>query len=1493
MHRSGTSALTNVLALAGAELPAQLMQPNSANVRGFFESEAIYQLHEEMLESLGSSWHDLSPLPAGWESSALANQFKERFLEIVKEQYQASPLFVLKDPRICRLVPFWLEVLDRLGVDVDFVLTVRNPLEVSASLSKASQIDELRGRALWLQHFLLAEHDTRDSRRVFVTYDQLLEDWRTALRRIGEGLEINFPRRSRKAESEIDAFIDGQLRNHETSPRAADERSDVSKWVRETYQWARKAAEGRAPNSKIMDRIAKKFMAAEALFGPIVAESDRRFQKATHTPDSGEDRSEFGFTRIDSGEDPQANPQIDVLSDSVQKMLLLWATDMHDRGSLTGDQLEQIVSSIQGESGWSTSSRDLLDLIAEVESSSRGVESGRVHDPIQIRAVSSIGDASIRPEEQLNRLQIQLQYEQEDRKRGQVRENKQEEELEGLRSKLSDFKTWQHRAQIAELALRNHRTEMNELRDQLHRNEREWSELHKNLEASKSQAESRMIREVAEVSDEVDQLKEALSDQRDTLEAQSSELEAARQFESVVEAQQLELRQNRAAIQEVSQLREGVIEREKKIEGLIAEKDAQARSNSEMYLDLERHAEHLTETNSALRHQIESAKVEYASKEATQHEAYGALKMRAAEFEESKTALQGELESAQAEYASKEAAHASEKESASRAHAQAYGGLQSRLANSERSNTALQGELESAQAEYAEKEVAHASEKESASRAHAQAYGDLQARLANSERSNTALQGELESAQAEYAEKEAVHVSAAEAAESTSKDLRQKITSLEASQANLQRDLDQHQLQQARIESENKIQEARRTDPRMPGGFCQGPRAALSAKNRIWAQGRRPLKLAYWTLTLQLRHQLRQRRIGRRLRASGLFDDAYYLAHSPESISEIGDPAMHYVRHGAAEGRNPNAAFDTTFYLSRHSDVQESGANPLDHFAQHGWQENRRPHAYFDPDFYLASNPDIALTGENPLLHWLREGWKAGRLSAPPAAYADLVEQWLSPSQPGSSPTSYEPDPHPLPQELEPSHPIEPTLHPTPVRLRAKKLSEWMKSGVRRNLKFSYRPLSVDLQRKTHSDDPIVFVVTHELPSPPTAGNRYRILRYVQWLEKRGAQVVVIYCPLDRESPDPSSLENAVQDFENLICCGRSGQVVSIVSPHLESILSELDGLEIGELIVEKPYEGESQEEFDQRIHTEKTFCPDALVELVLFLDRRLQPGTYVIANYVWSSRYLPLLREETRTLIDTHDQFSSKQEKVGQFGLPPDLALTEIQERGMLLRANVIMAIQPEEADAFRSLVPERHVLTVGVDFDLPDEKAASAMHSDAAGPTVLGLVGSSNQMNIKGAQDFLRYVWPLLRRENDQQWLIVAGSLCEGLPRGLPGVELLGPLDSLESFYQRCDVLINPTIAGTGLKIKTVEAIANGKPIVCWPLGVEGISLPLRKFCHVAEDWYQFYLLIAGLLEGDQKSSSFAPTREILKAHLSSDVIYAPLGEDVDLHHRTDSSQ
>lgn len=62
----------------------------------------------------------------------------------------------------------------------------------------------------------------------------------------------------------------------------------------------------------------------------------------------------------------------------------------------------------------------------------------------------------------------------------------------------------------------------------------------------------------------------------------------------------------------------------------------------------------------------------------------------------------------------------------------------------------------------------------------------------------------------------------------------------------------------------------------------------------------------------------------------------WYRETYPE-VAELGlDPAAHYLRYGAALGRNPGKNFDTKFYLETYSDAANSGLNPLVHFALHG-----------------------------------------------------------------------------------------------------------------------------------------------------------------------------------------------------------------------------------------------------------------------------------------------------------------------------------------------------------------------------------------------------------------------------------------------------------------------------------------------------------------------------------------------------------------------------
>ena len=178
MHRSGTSALAGILSLCGASLPATLMPPADYNPKGFFESGAIFQAHQQLLAELGSSWDDQAPLPDGWVELPLGRRHIAEMATLMEAEFGSSTLLVLKDPRICRLVPFWTEVLRALSIDFSFALPVRNPLEVAQSLEEAQGVPLKKGLLLWLSHFLQAERDTRPYRRSFLSYEQLLTDWK-------------------------------------------------------------------------------------------------------------------------------------------------------------------------------------------------------------------------------------------------------------------------------------------------------------------------------------------------------------------------------------------------------------------------------------------------------------------------------------------------------------------------------------------------------------------------------------------------------------------------------------------------------------------------------------------------------------------------------------------------------------------------------------------------------------------------------------------------------------------------------------------------------------------------------------------------------------------------------------------------------------------------------------------------------------------------------------------------------------------------------------------------------------------------------------------------------------------------------------------------------------------------------------------------------------------------------------------------------------------
>jgi hypothetical protein len=143
------------------------------------------------------------------------------------------------------------------------------------------------------------------------------------------------------------------------------------------------------------------------------------------------------------------------------------------------------------------------------------------------------------------------------------------------------------------------------------------------------------------------------------------------------------------------------------------------------------------------------------------------------------------------------------------------------------------------------------------------------------------------------------------------------------------------------------------------------------------------------------------------IRQNFLFDRDFYLKSNPDIIQSGLDPALHYVFHGAVEGRKPIPLFDSAWYLSQYPDVAAAGINPLVHYLNYGAPEGRQPNPLFDSAWYLSQYPDIAAVGLNPLVHYLNHGAAEGRKPSPLFDSAWYLEQYQDVAAAGLNPLEH------------------------------------------------------------------------------------------------------------------------------------------------------------------------------------------------------------------------------------------------------------------------------------------------------------------------------------------------------------------------------------------------------------------------------------------------------------------------------------------------------
>ncbi len=269
-HRSGTSATTGVLYRLGVDLGVNLMPAMKENPKGFYEHFGIAPIHNEIIALLDSDWSDPCSLPQDWDRDPRIAPFRERIIQVVREEFTGKPLWGLKDPRVCRLLPLWHQVLAEVGATGKAIFVMRPPIEVALSLLKRDRMSVEQGLMLWSSHVLDAELHSRSMARSVIFYQDLLQDWVFEMRRLRDELDIELSAFSTRIIDDVNDFLDSDLRHHRDAA-VPNLRAPQSALAEKLYEamlaWRR---EGVSP-AAACDDIRKEFSYIERGAAPVAS----------------------------------------------------------------------------------------------------------------------------------------------------------------------------------------------------------------------------------------------------------------------------------------------------------------------------------------------------------------------------------------------------------------------------------------------------------------------------------------------------------------------------------------------------------------------------------------------------------------------------------------------------------------------------------------------------------------------------------------------------------------------------------------------------------------------------------------------------------------------------------------------------------------------------------------------------------------------------------------------------------------------------------------------------------------------------------------------------------------------------------------------------------------------------------------------------------------------------------------------------------------------
>lgn len=279
------------------------------------------------------------------------------------------------------------------------------------------------------------------------------------------------------------------------------------------------------------------------------------------------------------------------------------------------------------------------------------------------------------------------------------------------------------------------------------------------------------------------------------------------------------------------------------------------------------------------------------------------------------------------------------------------------------------------------------------------------------------------------------------------------------------------------------------------------------------------------------------------------------------------------------------------------------------------------------------------------------------------------------------------------------------------------------------------------------------------------------------------------------------------------------------------------------------------------------------------YIDRfKLFLNNYVpdvcIVEFLYLSFVKNFFGKHTRLILDTHDLVSDKAKTYEFFGYQHEqISLDE--EIQIFNSFDKVMLIQKQEYQKVLKYLSKDKILLVPHPVKFTKKKIRKKVKR-------LGFIGSNYLPNKDGVEWFIENVFPKI---DDYVELHIYGKVCSELPSySYTNIIMHGFVESMEIAFSQVDIMINPVRFGAGLKIKNIETLGNGIPLITTSNGAMGITEQIDTSFLVADDSISFLEKLEDLIGSYNKRQDLSDNaHQYIKENFSPSKCFDPLVEAI----------